>query len=301
MKRVNNKAHPNIGNVAIVVFLLALACVSMGGRQEAFALDMALMEPSQLHGSLGEWTVLDARPRKEWKAGHIQGALPFTWEDHVKAENFGASYRTPAAKDLAGALGRMGIHEKTPVVVYGDADESWGGEGWSSWVLAWLGHKGPIRVLNGGVQAWKERGYPLVGKGREGGREPVEYRMTVRHELDIPAPQIEARGNSIVVIDTRSSLEWMTGHLPFAIHSPWSDFHAGKARRPLDREAFRKLLADHGVDPAKPIVYYCTAGVRSAYAWMVHTLTGHHMARNYVGGMSDWKEFSARKTTRKGV
>jgi thiosulfate/3-mercaptopyruvate sulfurtransferase len=45
---------------------------------------------------------------------------------------------------------------------------------------------------------------------------------------------------------------------------------------------------DHGVDAEKPLVYYCTGGVRSAYAWMVHQLCGLPPARNYGGGMEDW-------------
>jgi thiosulfate/3-mercaptopyruvate sulfurtransferase len=55
----------------------------------------------------------------------------------------------------------MGISEGSTIVVYGDADSSWGGEGWVLWVLDYLGHKGKLLLLNGGIRAWVKEGFPL--------------------------------------------------------------------------------------------------------------------------------------------
>lgn len=287
------------GRWALVLCLILGA--SLAGASRGFALDTALLEPSQLQNDLQKWTVLDARPGKDWQSGHIPGALSFSWEDHVQGDSSGSSYRFPAPERLASALGQMGISESTPLVIYGDADKSWGGEGWGIWVLSWLGHKGPIRLLDGGIQSWKKLGFPIQSKST---REPLpaqHYSMTLRDDLNIQAAQLDERATPRAVIDTRSSFEWLTGHLPNAIHIPWSDFYVGRERRPISREALRKLLKEHGVDPEKPVVFYCTAGVRSSYAWMVHTLSGFPTAKNYSGGISDWKDFSARKGSRKGT
>jgi thiosulfate/3-mercaptopyruvate sulfurtransferase len=283
-------------------FLASLVAVALSrGGAQVWALDLGYIEPPQLKDQLGEWVILDARPGKDWKRGHITGALSFSWEDHLHGNGSEGAYRLPTPESLAFVLGRMGLTESSPVVVYGDADRSWGGEGWSIWVLSWLGHKGPIRLLKGGVQSWKKEGYTLAAGAA---REPParrHYAADLRRELNIEAVQLEDRGAPVTVIDTRSSMEWIAGRLPNAVHIPWTDFFTGKERRPIDGMALRRLFREHGVDPEKPVVFYCTAGVRSAYAWMVHTLSGSRTARNYGGGISDWKAFSRKKASRTGA
>jgi thiosulfate/3-mercaptopyruvate sulfurtransferase len=44
------------------------------------------------------------------------------------------------------------------------------------------------------------------------------------------------------------------------------------------------------VNTAKPVVYYCAGGIRSAYTWLVHELAGLPDARNYEGGMAAWQK-----------
>jgi thiosulfate/3-mercaptopyruvate sulfurtransferase len=281
--------------------LLIFFCASLSGVCRSLALDTAGLEPSQLHKDLREWTVLDTRPRKDYENAHIPGALLFTWEDHVQADSSGSSYRFPTPERLASALGRMGIHETMPLVIYGDADKSWGGEGWGVWVLSWLGHKGPIRLLYGGIQSWQKLGYPVQSMTAQESLPWQHYSVALRNDLNIQAAQLDDKRGSWTVIDTRSSFEWLTGHLPNAIHIPWTEFYTGREHRPLSRDALKQLFAKHGVDPEKPVVFYCTAGVRSSYAWMVHTLSGLPAARNYSAGISDWKEYSAKRASRKGA
>jgi thiosulfate/3-mercaptopyruvate sulfurtransferase len=57
---------------------------------------------------------------------------------------------------------------------------------------------------------------------------------------------------------------------------------------PLSPEKVKRLLADKGIKADRPVVFYCTGGVRSAYAWMVHQLTGLAGGINYGGGMEAW-------------
>lgn len=86
------------------------------------------------------------------------------------------------------------------------------------------------------------------------------------------------------ILDTRLKSDWEAGHIP------WEDFYTGRDRRPLPPAELKKLFAKHGVDTAKPVVYYCLGGVRSAYAWTVHHLAGLPEARNYKGGWEAWEK-----------
>jgi thiosulfate/3-mercaptopyruvate sulfurtransferase len=258
----------------------------------AAAVDLGLIEPAALNRTPGGWVVLDARPKAEWQGGHITGAQSFSWENYTRTDAKGVPYKIWPAEELAQALGRLGIGEKTPVVVYGDADKSWGGEGWAVWALSFIGHKGPIRLLDGGIQAWRNQGLPL--KTTEEKRKTVHYRISSQLQLDISTVDLERSRENSVLVDTRSTFEWLKGRIPGAIHIPWDDFFSGKERRPLASDEVKKLLAKNGVDTAKPIIYYCAGGIRSAYVWTVHTLAGLPAARNYEGGFEEWQRLAQK-------
>ena len=77
------------------------------------------------------------------KKSHIPQSRSFSWEDYTgideKKDTLSCFFHR---KKIARALAEMGITENTPIVAYGDAAQSWGGEAWICWVLTWLGHKG---------------------------------------------------------------------------------------------------------------------------------------------------------------
>lgn len=253
-----------------------------------FANNLGLIEAKTLNQQISDWVILDARPKSEWISGHIPGALLFSWEDYTRTDEQGIPYRVWTPQEIAKALGAMGIHESTPIAVYGDADKSWGGEGWNCWLFSWLGHAGPIRILDGGIQSWRNHTLPLKRGDETTKRKPMQYKFTVNSRLDIATSEIVSQKSSIILIDTRSTLEWLKGKIPGAVHIPWNDFFSGKERRPLQPDEVKKLLKKKGVDFNKTVVYYCTGGIRSAYAWLVHQLSGLPPAINYEGGYEAW-------------
>jgi thiosulfate/3-mercaptopyruvate sulfurtransferase len=266
--------------------LFLLFTLIMTSTTSVFGADLGLITPSTLAGE-NTWIVLDCRPEKNYDQGHLPGALPFSWEKLTATDKDGVKYRILPPDELAARLGRMGISEKSRIVFYGDADSSWGGEGWGAWVLTWLGHQGSVRILEGGIAAWEQAGGPVEKNG------PTEaqvatYPVNLKPEKDITARQLVDQGDQYTVIDVRSTLEWIKGHLPNAIHISWEKFYQGPDRKPLSREQLQKLLAGHGVNLNKPVVYYCTGGIRSGYAWMVHELSGLGPAINFEGGTEAW-------------
>ena len=257
-----------------------------------FAVDIGLIEPAALKKDMSGWVILDARPKSEWMSGHIPGALSFSWENYTRTDANGIPYRVLPPKELAAELGKIGISENTPVVVYGDADKSWGGEGWDCWVLAWLGHKGPVRLLAGGIQSWKSNNFALTSGQEKRLLHPVDYKYKIDPVLDITTSEIEKRKSNIVLIDTRSFFERIRGKIPGSVHIEWTDFYTGKDHRPLSPDALKRLFRENGVNTNKQIVYYCTGGIRSAYAWLVHQLAGLPPAKNYEGGYEAWRRLS---------
>lgn len=258
------------------------------------AADLGLIDPFTLNREKTRWIVLDARPKSQWQTGHIPGARSFYWEDYTRTDAKGVQYSSFEPRELAAALAGIGIDEKTPVVVYGDADRSWGGEGYDVWLLSRLGHRGPVRLLDGGIQAWQAMNLPLARGEEKPAAKKAGYRFALNSQFIVSTEEIVNRKGSFTLVDVRSSWEWIKGRIPGAVHIPWDEFHSGKERRPLSPAELRKLLARHGVDTSKPVVYYCHAGVRSAYAWTVHQLAGLPDARNYRGGWEEWRKQGAK-------
>ena len=149
------------------------------GNAQAFDLGRVTVDKA---AGLKGWVILDARPLKNIQDGHLPGALPFCWETYTRTDDHGVKYRTLPPGQLAQALGAMGVSHTDPILVYGDADSSWGGEGWVVWVLALLGHQGPVRFLDGGVNAWQAKGLVLTKK-RTKPRDPVVYQPTVNKDM----------------------------------------------------------------------------------------------------------------------
>lgn len=255
----------------------------------AGATDLELIEASALKENISKWVILDARPKAEWEKGHIPGALHFSWEDYTRTDERNTKYCTFTPPELAVALAGWGIDETTPLVVYGDADTSWGGEGYDIWLLSWLGHKGPIRLLNGGIQAWCAQHFPLSRTKERPLARKARYSPKPRSLCIVSTEELLQKKNDYCLVDVRSTLEWIRGSIPGAIHIPWEDFYTGQDRRPLSPGELKKLLASHGVDTSRPIVYYCLGGIRSAYAWTIHQLSGLPEARNYEGGWAAWE------------
>jgi thiosulfate/3-mercaptopyruvate sulfurtransferase len=273
-------------NVILSSLLFLLTTLTMLPPTPALAMDLGLITPARL-AKESSWIILDCRSAKLFNQSHIPGALSFSWEKLTTTDGDGVRFRILPPEELAAQLGRLGISEKSAIVFYGDADTSWGGEGWGAWVMAWLGHQGAVRILEGGISAWEKAGLPVEdGHPRE--TLAATYRLQVQTEMDITAQQLRGHGDQYTVIDVRTTLEWIRGHLPNAIHIPWDRFHQGPERIPLNKGQLQKLFADHDVSLNKPVVYYCTGGIRSGYTWMVQELTGLGTAINFEGGMEAW-------------
>ncbi|MDD2539775.1 MAG: rhodanese-like domain-containing protein [Desulfuromonadaceae bacterium] len=256
----------------------------------AMAADLGLIEAHALMRNAPKWVILDSRPKSDWEAGHIPGAIQFFWDSYTRTDATGVKYRSFPPQELAVALAGLGIDEKSPIVVYGDADKSWGSEGYTVWLLAWLGHRGPVRLLNGGIQSWRAQNLPLSSGTEKTVAKKAYYKVALKPQWVVSTEDIQNRKGAYTLVDTRSTFEWIRGKIPGAIHIHWEDFYTGKDHRPLSPAECKKLLAEHGVDTSKPVVYYCLGGVRSAYAWFVHQLSSLPEAKNYEGGWEAWEK-----------
>jgi thiosulfate/3-mercaptopyruvate sulfurtransferase len=288
LQTIKKSTRNGFHNLLLVV--LVFTAVALSWSTAAIAADLGLIETAALKNTTAKWVILDSRPKSDWEGGHIPGAIPFFWESYTRTDANGVKYSSLPPQELAAALSGLGIDEKSPIVVYGDADKSWGSEGYTVWLLTWLGHKGPVRLLNGGIQSWRAQNLPLVNGPEKPAARKAGYKVDLKPHCIVSTEEVQNGKGAYTLIDTRSTFEWIRGKIPGAIHIPWEDFYTGKNRHPLPAAELKKLLAKHGVDTARPVVYYCLGGVRSAYAWTAHQLAGLPDAKNYKGSWAAWEK-----------
>ena len=105
-----------------------------------------------------------------------------------------------------------------------------------------------------------------------------ELLQQVRSEIsEIDATQARERIESgePVVIDVREQDEWDEGHIAGAVHIP-----RGHLESRIERLA---------PDTSRPVVVYCSAGNRSAFAAKTLSELGYEDVVSLAGGFTDWK------------
>jgi sulfur-carrier protein adenylyltransferase/sulfurtransferase len=94
-------------------------------------------------------------------------------------------------------------------------------------------------------------------------------------EVDAPRARDLIESDSPAIVDVRERDEWDEGHLPGAIHIP---------------RGFLESRIEQAVpDRSKPVLLYCAAGNRSAFAAETLNELGYEHAFSLAGGYTDWK------------
>src|SRR5256885_616843 len=94
-------------------------------------------------------------------------------------------------------------------------------------------------------------------------------------ELDAERARELIDGGEPVVVDVREQDEWDEGHIPGAVHIP-----RGHLEARIERAA---------QDPSRPVLVYCSAGNRSAFAAKTLEEMGYEDVASLAGGVTAWK------------
>ena len=189
-------------------------------------------------------------------------------------------------------LAARGVSPDRPVVVVGDWEAGWGGEGRVCWMLRYLGHAESY-VLSGGVRDY-EAAFGLVD-----GYSPVASASAALWpplQAEVRATKASVAGSlgAALVIDSRTRREYedaveygvaRAGHIAGAVSWPWTGLFEGRSLRPC--VALKEAWAALG-NLSQPVVIYCTGGIRSGFLWAVMEHCGVALAANYDGSAWEW-------------
>ncbi|WP_296555540.1 sulfurtransferase [Pigmentiphaga sp.] len=231
-------------------------------------------------------------------AGHIPGAFHVHLDRDLSGPKTGGNGRHPLPRreDFAALMARLGVSDATQVVCYDTAGGAMAARLW--WLLRWAGH-GAVAVLDGGLAAWRDAGYPLEA-GQPAAPAPGTFTLrpprvaTTTYEdvlanLDAPAPRL--------VVDARApdrfrgqneTLDAVGGHIPGAANrflrdNLQPDGHFKPAAQL--RAEFEAVL---GGTPADRVISQCGSGVTACHNLLAMEVAGLTGAVLYPGSWSEW-------------
>ena len=243
---------------------------------------------------------VDAQAR--FTAGHVPGARFFDI-DAVADTETELPHMLPTAGRFARMVGALGIGSGDRVVVYDQKGIFSAPRAW--WMFRVFGHD-RVGVLDGGLPAWREAGYPL-----EAGT--LALPAPARFVADFHAMRVRGFGDvranlttqAELVLDARPAGRFSgedpeprpglpSGHMPGAVSVPASDLVLGGHILPAN--ALRARFAAAGVDGSRPVVTSCGSGVSAAILTF-----GLHLAGLPEGALYDgsWTEWALRAETPK--
>jgi thiosulfate/3-mercaptopyruvate sulfurtransferase len=227
-------------------------------------------------------------------AGHIKGARFISYDAIAIDGSPRLGSELPPVADLVSVFEAAGVSDTSRIVIYGTAISATR----AFFTLDYLGHKN-VRVLNGGLAAWKEAGLSLdTGadgfKGAKGKLTP-HPRPGVVAMADWISQRLESP--QMALVDARPDAEftgddggmggrYTPGHIPGAKQLVWTDLVSRSGQFVSDSE-LRAKMATAGARPGVPVVTYCMVGMRASVVYFVARHLGYD-AKLYDGSIIDW-------------
>ncbi len=226
-----------------------------------------------------------------YDAGHLPGAYFVDLDVSLAAPpGAGGRHPLPSATVVEAALRRCGVSAGTPVVAYDQATSLAAARAW--WVFRYFGLAG-VRVLDGGLAAWREAGGEVTTDVPADGHGDLTAVPGGMPMLDADASaDLAKRG---VLVDVRVAeryagetepIDPVAGHIPGAVNAPATDLLRpdGRYRPAAD---LRTHFAALGVDDSAEVGTYCGSGVTAAQAALALDEAGI-LSAVYIGSWSDW-------------
>jgi thiosulfate/3-mercaptopyruvate sulfurtransferase len=231
--------------------------------------------------------------KAEFVASHIPGAVFFDI-DLVADRSRALPHMLPDAAAFADAAGALGLAETDTIVVYDGAGLFSAPRVW--WTLRTFGAQ-DVRVLNGGLPAWKRAGYALesgeanpqrtIFRARRS-RDAVADIASVRQALKAPGTVVDARPASRFrgeAPEPRPGLP--SGHMPGARNLPFDRLIDADGRL-VAPERIGAAFGEAGVDLARPVVTTCGSGVTAATLLFALATLGKTDVSLYDGSWAEW-------------
>jgi len=236
--------------------------------------------------------------QRSYAEGHIAGASFADLERDLSGpvtKGVTGRHPLPEPAALIERLKAWGLDNDSEVVLYDDGPGAYAARAW--WLLAWLGKRDGVYILDGGLKAWHAAGLPLSldppqnGRGTFSGAPDASLLIdaqSLRHRLGEPA---------MTLLDARAlprfkgevePIDPVAGHIPGAQCAAFTD-NLGADGRFLPAEQLKQRFAEKlGERSPTELVAYCGSGVTACHNLFALCLAGYPLGRLYAGSWSEW-------------
>ena len=229
---------------------------------------------------------------EKYGQGHIPGAAFLDLIEAASDTSTGLGFTLPPAAQLEALFRSLGVSDDSEVVLYCTGHMMWATRGW--WLFHYCGHR-HVRVLNGGFQAWRDGGFPVVTERPE---HPAGT-FTAR-----PRPELFADRDAVLAAIGDASVCTVNALSP-DVHSGESDMSYGRKGhiagsvnvfydelleegRFRDVDGLRTALEAKGLLSAPRVISYCGGGISATIDAFACLLAGQERVAVYDGSMSEW-------------
>ncbi len=233
---------------------------------------------------------------------HLPGARFMHQDTDLASPKNGSNGRHPLPDraEMAGRLRAAGLKQGQQLVCYDDNGGMYAGRLW--WLARWLGHEA-VAVLDGGMGAWKQAGFPTSTEVPS--PPPGDFPEAASLASSVSADDLLGQLGSgrLAVIDARTPeryagltepIDPVAGHIPGALNRPFqANLRPDGRFKPAQvlRQEYTELLGDR--DPAS-VVHQCGSGVTACHNLLAMELAGLGGSALYGGSWSEWCADSSR-------
>ncbi len=238
---------------------------------------------------------------------HIEGAR-YLWPSWLAPDSPEGSFNAPDPKKAKELLEDMGISNNSHVVLCHSQNEV-SVTARMFLTFEYLGMRGKVSFLNGGVEAWKKAGYPtsqslpVVKKGK--------FTLHINPVLvDKNYVQRHLTSDSVVIVDARMKRFYdgeatgnpRDGHITGAKNIPYTEM-IDQANLNVFKpvEQLQPYFTPVDATKGKELVTYCFVGQTASVVYLAGRLLGYPM-KLYDGSMQEWsriKELPMELTEKK--
>lgn len=233
--------------------------------------------------------------KAEYRQAHIPGALFFDI-DEIADHTSNLPHMLPSPEQFAEAVGKLGIHNNTLVVVYDSNFFMASARVW--WTFRVFGHD-RVAVLDGGLARWRQQARPVDAEPVHA--QPQRFIADFRPELvrDIQQVQALLTQPDKQILDARGPGRFhgtepeprpgvRGGHMPGSRNLPYKTLsdEADFCLKPLAE--LGRLYRQTGIDIGRPVVTTCGTGVTASILALGLYLLGNESVAVYDGSWTEW-------------
>ena len=230
--------------------------------------------------------------RERFNAGHIPGAQFLDLIRDASDTSTGLGFSLPPVAQLEALFRRLGVCNDTEVVLYSTGHIMWATRAW--WLLHYCGHR-HARVLDGGMQAWRDSGLDVTTDS-----------ATVPEGDFTAMPKTALFANKNAVQNAIGNADVCTVNaLSPEVHAGEGDFTYGRKGHIAgsinvyydelledgyfkDHAGLAAVLEAKGLLAAPRVIAYCGGGISATIDAFACLLCGKENVAVYDGSMAEW-------------